>query len=474
MKKAGIILFWIFIISLSISFSQNNLEEIREKLAPCIYFGTSTPPQGYQSPRQQQETPITPPITAAVVSDNSPEILVQTINGVLVIRSLDNAIQQGDLISLPPATVSNIDHNGIVEFKIGEKTFYVDLPYTQPYYDPNSGRNYPGSFNLPQECRKADPFSDDFNDLNCEQIFQQTGGCPEGCNYQVSTAPETRSFGLFPGCESLSQKQQASSKSSAQKTTCTEPEEEQQNQADTSDQTSQTNTQDQNVLCGDASVDLFVGEECDDGNLENEDGCSEFCKIEKDQNSETLTTWSCQRVGGPCTQTCGDNNVNGKDECEPNSDQSAMEACDQNCRIKDGYECETQKDPRSGKDVSICKKSEQQEAEEPSENKPFACPSDRKTCGPYDGKVWCCFQNKPLYPYSACPGDDRPSMSEGRRVIISIFTLGILTPPKDSSAPAYSQQNVGMCYRTWAEWNIPGTANYYNEAKKSDMIGNAP
>ena len=76
----------------------------------------------------------------------------------------------------------------------------------------------------------------------------------------------------------------------------------------TSTSTSTTNS----PLCGDGVVD--AGEECDDGNLVDDDGCSMACTLEdEDTTSTTSTSTSTSTSGGPL---CGDGVVGPGEECD--------------------------------------------------------------------------------------------------------------------------------------------------------------
>lgn len=63
------------------------------------------------------------------------------------------------------------------------------------------------------------------------------------------------------------------------------------------------------VVCGDSI--LSSPEECDDGNIENLDGCSSACLNE--------TGYDCSTVGSACTTICGDGLLRGGEECDDGS-----------------------------------------------------------------------------------------------------------------------------------------------------------
>jgi cysteine-rich repeat protein len=64
-------------------------------------------------------------------------------------------------------------------------------------------------------------------------------------------------------------------------------------------------------VCGDG--DREGSEQCDDGNLVNNDGCSSNCRIE---------SW------------CGDGNVDPGEECDPGDPETRLN-CTQNCTLVD-------------------------------------------------------------------------------------------------------------------------------------------
>ena len=61
-------------------------------------------------------------------------------------------------------------------------------------------------------------------------------------------------------------------------------------------------------IYGDGYVYKSLGEQCDDGNLNNDDGCSDKGKIEQG--------WECiEGIDGKsiCSTVCGDNIITGKE-----------------------------------------------------------------------------------------------------------------------------------------------------------------
>jgi len=81
--------------------------------------------------------------------------------------------------------------------------------------------------------------------------------------------------------------------------------------------------------CGDGTLEL--GEECDDANAEDGDGCSMECTIEEG--------YLCQGQPSECIIVCGDGQVIGDEECD---DDNVLDGdgCTAECGIEPGYACE--------------------------------------------------------------------------------------------------------------------------------------
>jgi len=73
------------------------------------------------------------------------------------------------------------------------------------------------------------------------------------------------------------------------------------------------------------------GEQCDDGDLDNGDGCSSTCQIE--------AGYICT-LGTPdvCEPECGDGIEVGSEECD-DDDLDDDDGCDSNCLLEHGYTC---------------------------------------------------------------------------------------------------------------------------------------
>jgi fibro-slime domain-containing protein len=84
-------------------------------------------------------------------------------------------------------------------------------------------------------------------------------------------------------------------------------------------------------VCGDGVRGLK--EACDDFNSRSGDGCSATCAVE--------SGWNCPSTGGNCQAAqCGDGIVAGDEECE-DGNSVANDGCSATCRLEDGYKCPT-------------------------------------------------------------------------------------------------------------------------------------
>ena len=85
--------------------------------------------------------------------------------------------------------------------------------------------------------------------------------------------------------------------------------------------------------CGDGLFDGFVGEECDDGNNDDGDGCSAICTLEDG--------FECTVEGGMtvCVALeCGDGVIGTGETCDDgNTDDE--DGCAADCTVEEGYEC---------------------------------------------------------------------------------------------------------------------------------------
>lgn len=70
-------------------------------------------------------------------------------------------------------------------------------------------------------------------------------------------------------------------------------------------------------------------EKCDDGNLENGDGCSSVCQIE--------TGYVCFNSPSDCSTNCGDSIAIGE-ECEDKNDHD-NDGCSSKCKVESGWTC---------------------------------------------------------------------------------------------------------------------------------------
>jgi cysteine-rich repeat protein len=100
------------------------------------------------------------------------------------------------------------------------------------------------------------------------------------------------------------------------------------------------NTMNPNVctkFCGDGVRQVAGGgggtsEECDDGNEDSGDGCSEICEIE---DGYTCTN----SIPGVCTGTCSDGIRQANESCDDGNLTNA-DGCDDTCTVEDGFTCD--------------------------------------------------------------------------------------------------------------------------------------
>lgn len=76
-------------------------------------------------------------------------------------------------------------------------------------------------------------------------------------------------------------------------------------------------------------------ERCDDGDLDNGDGCDATCEVE--------SGWSCDGALGvlsSCSNTCGDGTVDALEDCD-DGDAEGGDGCDDHCAVEEGWICTT-------------------------------------------------------------------------------------------------------------------------------------
>lgn len=99
--------------------------------------------------------------------------------------------------------------------------------------------------------------------------------------------------------------------------------------------------------CGDGLVDR--GEGCDDENTDAGDGCSATCEVE--EGYECLGAPSeCTPDAGP---TCGDGVIEAPEVCD-DGDAEAGDGCDAACAVEDGWACEGEPSVCSDGSTPVC------------------------------------------------------------------------------------------------------------------------
>jgi cysteine-rich repeat protein len=83
------------------------------------------------------------------------------------------------------------------------------------------------------------------------------------------------------------------------------------------------------TICGDAV--LAGGELCDDGNATAGDGCSTGCLVEYG--------WTCTGAPSKCSVVCGDGIIFGGEKCDDGNTLPG-DGCDEHCNVEPGFTCE--------------------------------------------------------------------------------------------------------------------------------------
>lgn len=83
--------------------------------------------------------------------------------------------------------------------------------------------------------------------------------------------------------------------------------------------------------CGNLVID--AGEECDDGNEEDGDGCSASCVVEICKTDDNCPGGSCDRASGSCGYTCGDGSTGPGESCDDGNTEPG-DGCDASCNAE--------------------------------------------------------------------------------------------------------------------------------------------
>ncbi len=94
--------------------------------------------------------------------------------------------------------------------------------------------------------------------------------------------------------------------------------------------------------CGDGIIDM--GEVCDDGNNEDDDGCSADCTAIDDEHF-TCTKDLSKVPNTTCVEkACGNGHLENGETCD-DGNEIAGDGCDDNCDVEDGFSCTTDVSP---------------------------------------------------------------------------------------------------------------------------------
>jgi len=89
--------------------------------------------------------------------------------------------------------------------------------------------------------------------------------------------------------------------------------------------------------CG--NDDVEEGEDCDDGDTDNGDGCNSSCEVE--------TGWTCSGDPSSCSTVCGDGLIKGSEGCDDDG-TTAGDGCSATCIVETGYSCSGEPSSCSG------------------------------------------------------------------------------------------------------------------------------
>ena len=89
------------------------------------------------------------------------------------------------------------------------------------------------------------------------------------------------------------------------------------------------------VKCGNGVLE--GSEQCDDGNTANDDGCSADCKTVE-------AGFQCRLAGKPCIAKCGDGKVLKGEQCDDGNTDSG-DGCSSTCQVEPGADCPTAGEP---------------------------------------------------------------------------------------------------------------------------------
>lgn len=105
--------------------------------------------------------------------------------------------------------------------------------------------------------------------------------------------------------------------------------------------------------CGNGRVESANGEQCDDGNNGDGDGCSAACMIESGFIcTGKLSQCTCGGTAASCRLTaCGNSVLSAGEECDDGNIKNA-DGCSDGCAVEAGYVCRTEKTSVCSKDVT--------------------------------------------------------------------------------------------------------------------------
>jgi len=143
-------------------------------------------------------------------------------------------------------------------------------------------------------------------------------------------------------------------------------------------------------ICGNGA--MHGGETCDDGGMENGDGCSATCAQEPG--------WTCTGSPSNCVTTCGDGIIVGSEECD-DAQTDPGDGCDATCAVEDGWICKNE--PSTCSPSALCGDGALDDGEECDDGNDASTDGCDATCTVEDG--WICDDAAPTVCAADSDGD---------------------------------------------------------------------
>eukprot|EP01114_Cavostelium_apophysatum_P009497 TRINITY_DN2264_c0_g1_i2.p1 TRINITY_DN2264_c0_g1~~TRINITY_DN2264_c0_g1_i2.p1 ORF type:complete len:493 (+),score=108.90 TRINITY_DN2264_c0_g1_i2:2-1480(+) len=178
-------------------------------------------------------------------------------------------------------------------------------------------------------------------------------------------------------------------------------------------------------FCGNGNLQTFFGEECDDNNRDDDDGCSGDCEIEDG--------WNCTKISGQtskCKPICGDRKLHGYENCD-DANTLPNDGCSSNCTIEVGWDCEKEDSNDPSVCSTICGDGLIKGTEQCDDNNTISDDGCERNCTISTNEDWLC-----LGEPSVCTVDDieddqeNKGASKGTRaaigVVLTLLVIGLV------------------------------------------------